>query len=114
MSPKHIQLAFIGVGVAQLLHPLRTQFGVVHRGFVTDGFTLPWYLRWFHNPFGCGLDAAIWHDFALKTGRKQPHKEFYVLLSQAGVPAYKAFMMRVAVTVYQKLSDGVHAIPKLF
>nr|MDC2855625.1 DUF1353 domain-containing protein [Ningiella sp. W23] len=75
-----IKLNFVNAGKAQLLEPLKTQFGEVHRFFVTDGFTLPWYVRWFHNPFGDGLLAAIWHDFALKTGREKAHYEFLYYL----------------------------------
>ncbi|WP_462147177.1 DUF1353 domain-containing protein [Pseudoalteromonas gelatinilytica] len=88
-----IKLNFISAGKAQLLEPIKTEFGEVHRFFVTDGFTLPWYVRWFHNPFGKGLKAAIWHDFALKTQRKNAHKEFLILLKSEGVPLWKAYIM---------------------
>ena len=93
MRMSSVKLNFISAGKAQLLEPLKTQFGEVHRFFVTDGFTLPWYVRWFHNPFGKGLLAAIWHDFALKTGRKNAHYEFFVLLKSNGVPLWKAYIM---------------------
>ncbi len=113
-KPVPIKLMFIGRGVAQLLAPVKTRYGEVHTGFVTDGFTLPWYLRWFHNPFGRGLEAAIWHDFALKVGRENPHREFYTLLVQAGVPKFKALPMLWAVTAYNKVLGAVYAIPKFF
>ncbi|TLX52023.1 hypothetical protein CWC31_02420 [Pseudoalteromonas ruthenica] len=111
---KQLQATFIGDGKARLIAPLKTQFGEVHSGFVTDGFTLPWYLRWFHNPFGSGLEAAVWHDYALKTGRKSPHAEFYTLLLRTGVPKWKAVPMRWAVVGYQKLANALYAVPKLF
>ncbi|RZF94497.1 DUF1353 domain-containing protein [Pseudoalteromonas sp. CO302Y] len=95
-----IKLNFFSDGKAQLLEPLNTQFGEVHRFFVTDGFTLPWFVRWFHNPFGDGLLAAIWHDFALKTGRKKAHYEFFILLKDSGVPIWKAYIMWFFVSLY--------------
>jgi hypothetical protein len=99
-----VKLDFISAGKAQLLEPLKTQFGEVHRFFVTDGFTLPWYVRWFHNPFGKGLLAAIWHDYALKTGRKKAHYEFLVLLKSEGVPVSKAYIMWFCVWAYSQLN----------
>ena len=95
-----VKLDFISAGKAQLLEPLKTQFGEVHRFFVTDGFTLPWYVRWFHNPFGKGLLAAIWHDFALKTGRENAHYEFFVLLKSEDVALWKAYPMWFFVWAY--------------
>lgn len=95
-----IKLNFISAGKAQLLEPLKTQFGEVHTSFKTDGFSLPWYMRWFHNPFGKGLKAAIWHDYALKTGRKYPHREFFILLKSEGVPLWKAYPMWFSVWAY--------------
>lgn len=99
-----VKLNFISAGKAQLLEPVKTIFGDVHKFFVTDGFTLPWFIRWFHNPFGKGLQAAIWHDFALKTGRKKAHYEFFVLLRFYDVPAWKAYPMWFAVALYGWLS----------
>tara|TARA_B100001059_G_scaffold159567_1_gene159153 strand:+ start:807 stop:1133 length:327 start_codon:yes stop_codon:yes gene_type:complete len=99
-----IKLNFISIGKAQLLEPIKTQFGEVHRFFVTDGFTLPWFVRWFHNPFGKGLQAAIWHDYALKTGRKNAHYEFFVLLKFYGVPVWKAYPMWFFAWAYEQLN----------
>lgn len=95
-----VKLNFISAGKAELLEPVKTNFGEVHKFFVTDGFSLPWYARWFHNPFGKGLKAAIWHDFALKTKRKKPHYEFFILLKFYGVPAWKAYPMWLFVWAY--------------
>ena len=97
-----VKLHFIKQGKAKLLEPLNTIFGDVHKGFETDGFSIPWYVRWFHNPFGQGLEAAIWHDFALKTGRQHPHAEFLQLLLLYGVPFWKAYPMWFFVSVYSQ------------
>ena len=99
-----VKLNFISAGKAQLLEPLKTQFGEVHRFFVTDGFTLAWFVRWFHNPFGKGLLAAIWHDFALKTGRKKAHYEFFVLLKSEDVALWKAYPMWFFVWAYDQFN----------
>ena len=104
MRMHSVKLNFISAGKAQLLEPIKTQFGEVHRFFVTDGFTLPWFVRWFHNPFGKGLHAAIWHDFALKTGRENAHHEFFILLLQCDVPKWKAYLMWFFVWGYGVLS----------
>ncbi|WP_171038913.1 DUF1353 domain-containing protein [Pseudoalteromonas ruthenica] len=95
-----VKLDFLGHGQARLIEELKTPFGNVPRKFLTDGFSIPWYARWFHNPFGKGLIAAIWHDFALKAGRKNPHKEFFMLLRARKVQVWKAYPMWFFVWIY--------------
>ena len=94
-------------GKATLIKPLKTDYGVVEAGFVTDGFAIPWYLRWFHSPFGKGLSAAIWHDHALKANRDSAHKEFLGLLKAGGVPVWKAYIMFYVASIY-------HFLPRKF
>lgn len=88
---------FDDLGRFHLSKPLITRFGTVALPFDTDGFTIPWFLRWFHPPFGIGLAAAIWHDFALKLGSKKAHVQFYWLLRICGISKRKAKIMYVAV-----------------
>jgi len=93
-------LRFIGNGWAELTSPLNTPYGIVPESFKTDGFTLFWFIRWFHNPFGDGLIAAIWHDFALKKKLKRAHIQFYCLLRKCGISKIKAKAMYIAVVRY--------------
>lgn len=99
-----MKLEFLGDGKFKLLEPLKYKQGIVNQGFVTDGFTLPWFVRWFHNPFGKGLKAAIVHDYELAKNRNpNAHIIFRDLLIECGVNKAKAQVMYLAVTVYQKL-----------
>ncbi len=99
------ELRFIGNGWAILINPLKTSCGEVPANFKTDGFTLFWFLRWFHNPFGSGLVAAIWHDFALKQNNPRAHIQFYRLLRVAKVNKLKAKIMYVAVVGYAGIKE---------
>ena len=71
---------FCDNGKFHLTKELQTKFGVVPLPFKSDGFSIPWFLRWFHNPFGIGLVAAIWHDYALKKKLKKAQWQFLELL----------------------------------
>ena len=92
-----------------LTKPLTTRFGIVPIDFVTDGFTIYKFLRWFHAPFGQGLVAAIWHDYALSIGRISPHKEFFLLLIDEGISRFKASIMFLAVTLYDIIKGAYRA-----
>jgi|GEM_PF-5848600 len=112
------ELKFIGNGWALLISPLITPCGTIPEDFKTDGFTLFWFLRWFHNPFGKGLAAAIWHDFALKQNNPRAHIQFYRLLRIDNVNKDKAMIMYIAVVNYARFKQlyyGVlHAISTKF
>ncbi|MCF6459037.1 DUF1353 domain-containing protein [Pseudoalteromonas sp. MMG024] len=86
---------FCADGHFHLTKELKTKFGVVPLPFGSDGFTIPWYLRWFHNPFGIGLVAAIWHDYALKKKLKKPHVQFLELLLDHAETIEKAWSRRL-------------------
>ncbi len=51
----------------------------VESGFVTDGLTLPWFVRAFYDPLGHGFRAAVLHDYLLAVDpndRKKAAHEF--------------------------------------
>ena len=108
------ELKFIGDGWAQLISPLITPCGTVPANELTDGFTLFWFLRWFHNPFGKGLAAAIWHDYALRTNNPRAHLQFYRLLRCDNVNKTKSKLMYMAVVLYSKYKRAVNAISNKF
>jgi len=97
------ELRFIGKGWAKLISPLVTPCGIVPQEFLTDGFTLVWFIRWFHNPFGKGLVAAIWHDYALKQNNPRAHIQFYRLMRHDKVNKLKAKTMYIFVVGYAKI-----------
>lgn len=101
---------FDSKGRFHLTKPLVTRFGTVWLPFDTDGFTIPWFLRWFHPAFGIGLAAAIWHDFALRQRSKRAHIQFYWLLRLCGVSKRKAKVMYIAVVEYAKTKKLIHKI----
>ena len=80
-----IKLSFISAGKAMLIEHLKTPFGIVPVGFLTDGFTIPWFACWFHTPFGWGLAAAIWHDYALTNRLPHAHRQFLAMLLDTAV-----------------------------
>ncbi|MBL4773602.1 MAG: DUF1353 domain-containing protein [Alcanivoracaceae bacterium] len=104
---------FDKLGRFHLTKPLTTRFGIVVLPFDTDGFTIPWFLRWFHNPFGVGLVAAIWHDFALKKQSKRAHIQFYWLLRLYKISKRKAKIMYIVVVNYAKAKRLIKKISNL-
>lgn len=97
-----LRVKLLSNGRMQLQQDLIHEYGVVPAGFITDGFTLPWFVRWFHHPFGQGVEAAIVHDYELKRGNKNAHRWFKSLLPRYGVSKVKAGVMYGVVFVYQR------------
>lgn len=81
--------------------PLKTRFGIVPTGFKTDGFSIPWWLRWFHHPFGKGLAGAILHDYLLEQQDKRANRMFFVVIREKGINIVKAVLMYLVVAIYQ-------------
>ncbi|MDP4487258.1 DUF1353 domain-containing protein [Pseudoalteromonas piscicida] len=97
------KLEFIGNGKARVLEPIKHKYGEVAAGFVTDGFSVPRFLWWFHNPFGDGLLAAIIHDDELRKRNPHAHQYFREYLQLGGVSKFKAHIMYFFVLGYQKV-----------
>lgn len=52
----------------------------IHKGFKSDGASIPWFMRWAFSPMGPWAPAAILHDFLLSLGvhtRKYCAQQFY-------------------------------------
>lgn len=64
-------------------------FGVtVHKGFATDGASVPKVAWWFMHPSGMAFEAAIVHDYRISHEGKQGkeiHVEFYRNLRSSGI-----------------------------
>jgi hypothetical protein len=72
---------------------------------VTDGFSIPWFLRWFHSPFGVGVEAAVTHDYLLSLDDELAHIIFFDLMIEYKVPYHKALIMFCFVVVYHKIKN---------
>jgi len=80
------------------------------KGFISDGGTIPYFLRSTFPPFDRWLGAVFIHDqfcdLATKTGLYAPRKEgdnlFYDLLRECGIARWRAYPMSVAVKSYGK------------
>lgn len=103
MKQQHISGYFDNDGKFVLGAPVKTRFGTVPTGFKTDGFSIPWWLRWFHHPFGKGLAAAILHDYKLKQKDRQANRMFFRVLRDCNINLIKAMVMYLVVALYQNL-----------
>ena len=77
---------------------------VVPAGFITDGATIPWFLRWMFSPTGKYFGAAIVHDCALESneGWEKSNLEFDCELRALRVGKWRRKMMLAGVTAYPK------------
>lgn len=83
---------------------VRVRFGSylieIEPGFTTDGASIPWYGRWWFDPWGRRAIAAIVHDYLIKL-RNLPKWQidmiFYWLLKAEGSPDFEATVMYLAV-----------------
>lgn len=75
---------------------------VVPTGFVTDGASIPWFMRWRFSPTGKGFGAAIVHDYCITlTGDwGKANKEFDAELRNLEVAALDRILMVAAVKVW--------------
>ncbi|MBU2968800.1 DUF1353 domain-containing protein [Pseudoalteromonas sp. C2R02] len=107
MKSKKLNGRFIAGGRFELSQSLNTRYGLVPFNFVTDGFSIPWFLRWFHSPFGIGVEAAVMHDYLLSIGDKFAHAIFFKLMIQYKVPYWKALIMFCFVVTYHAIKNCI-------
>ena len=105
-SANKLNGCFIAGGRFKLSQSLKTRYGIVPFNFETDGFSIPWFLRWFYSPFGVGVEAAVMHDYLLSIGDKFAHAIFFELMIQYKVPYYKAVIMFLVVVIYHFTKDS--------
>lgn len=90
----------------------------VPRGFVTDGNSVPFGLRWLFRPYGRMFVPAIFHDFLVRTGsiaRTDADALYLVLGKREGVPAWTRYPMFAAVATYTRVLNflgGLRNDPK--
>ena len=69
-------------------------------GFVTDGFSVPKWARWFHSNLDAALSAAVVHDYLCDNrviGTWFASAIFHAILIAHGVPSWKARVLTWAV-----------------
>lgn len=75
--------------------PIHVKGITIPRGFLTDGYSIPTWLRWFISPSELPLLPAFYHDYTyiknpLNISRKQCDKEFFELMREYGARKNKA------------------------
>lgn len=78
-------------------------------GFITDGASIPWFLRWRFSPTGKYFGAAIVHDYILITEEdwKRANKEFAEELKAVGVSAVERALMVFFVGTWGRIKSAL-------
>jgi len=81
---------------------------VVPQGFITDGFTVPWFLWWLLSPTGKGMEASVVHDWELTLlksteSRKHADIQFRKVLSLCEVGTWRLNTAYIIVRVFGAL-----------
>ena len=74
----------------------------VPAGFITDGASIPWFLRWRFSPTGRYFGAAIVHDFVLVEEQDwdKANEEFSDELDALGIPRITKVIMLFFVNLW--------------
>lgn len=77
----------------------------VKKGFVSDGASIAWFLRWLFSPTGQYFGAAIVHDYIICSEKdwRKANREFRAELDALGIPGWRRRIMHLAVRCYSKL-----------
>lgn len=81
-------------------------------GFVSDGATIIWALRWLFSPTGRYFGAAIIHDYIIITEQdwRKANKEFEEEMVLLGVPTWIRWSFVLVVSSWSKVRGRVHEI----
>lgn len=91
---------------------------VVPAGFLTDGATIPWFLRWIVSPWGDHGQAAAVHDYLVEYAslyqnnervtidRKTTDSIFNTAMRASGVSTFKRRLMYCAVRLWSIFGSG--------
>jgi len=93
----------------QLLQPYAShnQAVTVPTGFITDGASIPFFLRWGFSSTGKYFGAAIIHDYVLMTdgGWPKANDEFNKEMKALKVSVFRRRVIIAAVKIYSKVCD---------
>lgn len=94
---------YVKIGLRQ-----RFTLDVIRTGALTDGASVPRWLRAWFDPWGRGAEAYIWHDDLLKRDgvqKKEADLLFLYALISLGVPSFRAHLLYFAVRTRRPLRD---------
>lgn len=82
---------------------------IVPEDFISDGASVPWFLRWRFSPTGAMFPAAVVHDYLLitNTGWTRSNVIFNMELQKCNVPAYERWLIMTAVKVYARIKKFI-------
>jgi hypothetical protein len=82
---------------------------VVPDGFITDGASIPWFLRWRFSPTGKYFGAAIVHDYILVTTSdwKRANVEFEHEMKALNVSKFDKTVMVSTVKVWAWFTSAI-------
>lgn len=91
----------------EIVHVLHNgQSLTIPKGFLTDGSSSPWYLRWLFPRIGDFLLAAVVHDYLYRTldlrGKKFADKEMLVISNKMNKNKVDNYLRYFAVRVFGK------------
>jgi len=84
----------------------------VPAGFISDGATIVWCLRWLFSPTGRYFGAAIIHDYILveEGDWRKANFEFEIEMVALGVPYWMRKTMVLGVVVWSGLKGRINEI----
>lgn len=82
----------------------------VPAGFVSDGATIVWALRWLFSPTGRYFGAAIVHDYLIVVEKdwRKANREFDIEMVYLGVPWWIRASMVSAVETWSAVRGRLH------
>lgn len=104
MQEVNVKILYRNKRVAyQLNEPLTIRSMTIPEGFISDGHSVPWFLRWIVSNHSLPLDAAFYHDYGymenpLKLSRAKVDKEYRnILRIDFKAPWYLAYAAWIGV-----------------
>jgi len=97
----------------KLTRSLKMLNGIVPKGFVSDGVTIPFWLFFIAKPTGTMLEPAIWHDYALSLlelteSRDEADNQFREEGYRYGVDPLRVETLYYTVKIFGKLKVAYH------
>lgn len=83
-------------------------------GFISDGATIQWFLRWLFSPTGSYFPAAIIHDYIIveENDWRRANREFRREMEALGVSWFTRAVLVSAVNAWAALKGWINEIGK--
>lgn len=98
----------------RMLRDLKVGDVNIPQGFVTDGATVPIFLRWAFPPVGRYFPAAVAHDYLLMNGVNwaTANATFRNALKHCNIPAWQRVLMGAATSAYGTCKEFTQLIKR--